>query len=166
MRLNFGYGSNAGRDSCRGTAGNHGCKALARFLQSGSGCSRTRRKVKDSTDGQGLNRWSRTKAQEEISFCSKILEFDMRWVHMARYELILKPDGAIWLRIISKPLRLPKMFMFFWFWPQSRIRRSSGPSTDGEGHNGWWSILTAGIPHEGHDGWWRTQRVVKDTTDG
>ena len=27
---------------------------------------------------------------------------------MARYELILKQDGAIWLRIISKPLLTPK----------------------------------------------------------
>ena len=30
----------------------------------------------------------------------KIMEFDLKWVHMARYELILKQDGAIWLRII------------------------------------------------------------------
>ena len=32
------------------------------------------------------------------------MEFDLKWVHMARYELILRQDGAIWLRIISKPL--------------------------------------------------------------
>ena len=36
------------------------------------------------------------------------MEFDLKWVHMARYELILKQDGAIWLRIISKPLLTPK----------------------------------------------------------
>ena len=35
-----------------------------------------------------------------IVFCSKSMEFDLKWVHMARYELILKQDGAIWLRII------------------------------------------------------------------
>ena len=35
-------------------------------------------------------------------------KFDLKWVHMARYELILKQDGAIWLRIIFKPLLTPK----------------------------------------------------------
>ena len=34
----------------------------------------------------------------------KISDFDLKWVHMARYELILRLDGALWLRIISKPL--------------------------------------------------------------
>ena len=28
---------------------------------------------------------------------------------MARYELILRLDGALWLRIIFKPLLTPKM---------------------------------------------------------
>ena len=37
------------------------------------------------------------------------MEFDLKWVHMARYELILKLDGALWLRIILKPLLIPKM---------------------------------------------------------
>ena len=32
------------------------------------------------------------------------MEFDLKWVHMARYELILRLDGALWLRIILKPL--------------------------------------------------------------
>ena len=32
------------------------------------------------------------------------MEFDLKWVHMARYELILRLDGALWLTIISKPL--------------------------------------------------------------
>ena len=36
------------------------------------------------------------------------MEFGLKWVHMARYGLILKQDGAIWLRIISKPLLTPK----------------------------------------------------------
>ena len=35
------------------------------------------------------------------------MEFDLRWVHMARYGLILKLDGALWLRIIFKPLLTP-----------------------------------------------------------
>ena len=39
---------------------------------------------------------------------SKIMEFDLKWVHMARYELILRLDGALWLRIIFKPLLTPK----------------------------------------------------------
>ena len=33
----------------------------------------------------------------------KITEFDLKWVHMARYELILRLDGALWLTITSKP---------------------------------------------------------------
>ena len=38
----------------------------------------------------------------------KNLEFDLKWVHMAQYELILRLDGALWLRIISGPLLTPK----------------------------------------------------------
>ena len=36
------------------------------------------------------------------------MEFDLKWIHMSRYGFILKQDGAIWLRIISKPLLTPK----------------------------------------------------------
>ena len=43
-----------------------------------------------------------------IFICSKIMEIDLKWVHMARYGLILKLDGAIWLRIILKPLLTQK----------------------------------------------------------
>ena len=35
------------------------------------------------------------------------MEFDVKWVHMARYELILRLEGALWLRIIFKPLLTP-----------------------------------------------------------
>ena len=35
-----------------------------------------------------------------IFICLEIMEFDLKWVHMARYEPISKLDGAIWLRII------------------------------------------------------------------
>ena len=38
----------------------------------------------------------------------KIMEFDLKWVHMARYELIFKQDGTTWLRIILKPLLTSK----------------------------------------------------------
>ena len=38
----------------------------------------------------------------------KIMEFDLKWVHMVRYELILRLDGVPWLRIISEPLLTPK----------------------------------------------------------
>ena len=34
----------------------------------------------------------------------RIMELDLKWVRMVRYELILRQDGAIWLRIISGPL--------------------------------------------------------------
>ena len=38
----------------------------------------------------------------------KNMEFGLKWVHMARYELILRLDGALWLRIILKPFLTPK----------------------------------------------------------
>ena len=38
----------------------------------------------------------------------KIKKFGLKWVHMARYELILKLEGALWLTIISGPLLTPK----------------------------------------------------------
>ena len=38
----------------------------------------------------------------------KIMEFGLKWIHMARYELILKLDGAPWLTIIFKPLLTQK----------------------------------------------------------
>ena len=41
----------------------------------------------------------------------KIMEFGLKWVHMARYELILRLDGALWLTIISKPLLTPQKAM-------------------------------------------------------
>ena len=41
--------------------------------------------------------------------CSKIMDFDLEWVHIARYELIVKQDRAIWLRIIFKPLLAQKV---------------------------------------------------------
>ena len=44
-------------------------------------------------------------------FRIKIMEFDLKWVHMARYELILKLDGALWLRIILKSLLTQKWLM-------------------------------------------------------
>ena len=36
----------------------------------------------------------------------KTVEFDLKWVHMARCELILRLDGALWLTIISKPIKM------------------------------------------------------------
>ena len=36
------------------------------------------------------------------------MEIGLKWVHMARYELILRLDGALWLRIIFKPLLTPQ----------------------------------------------------------
>ena len=41
----------------------------------------------------------------------EITKFDLKWVHMARYELILRLDGALWLTIISKPPLTPKKAM-------------------------------------------------------
>ena len=36
------------------------------------------------------------------------MDFDLKWVHMARYVLILRQDDAIWLRIIPEPFPPPK----------------------------------------------------------
>ena len=44
-------------------------------------------------------------------FSMKFIEFDLKWVHMAWYEFILRLDRALWLTIISKPLPTPKMAM-------------------------------------------------------
>ena len=41
----------------------------------------------------------------------KIMSVGLKWVHMARYELILRLDGALWLTIISKPLLTPQKAM-------------------------------------------------------
>ena len=38
----------------------------------------------------------------------KIKDFFLKWVHMARYEFILRQGEAIWLRIISRPLLTPQ----------------------------------------------------------
>ena len=38
----------------------------------------------------------------------KIIEFGLKFAHMARYELILRLDGALWLTIIFKPLLIPQ----------------------------------------------------------
>ena len=38
----------------------------------------------------------------------KIMKIGLKWVHMARYELILRLDGALWLTIISKPPLTPR----------------------------------------------------------
>ena len=33
----------------------------------------------------------------------EIIEFDLKRVHLARHELMLRLDGALWLTTISKP---------------------------------------------------------------
>ena len=38
----------------------------------------------------------------------RIMKICLKWVHMARYELILRLDGALWLTIISKPPLTPR----------------------------------------------------------
>ena len=39
------------------------------------------------------------------------MEFDLKWVHMVRYELALRLDGAQWLTIISKSPMSPRKAM-------------------------------------------------------
>ena len=52
-----------------------------------------------------------------------ITDFDLKWVHMARDGLILRQDGAIWLRIICKPLPTPKTILEW----QKMIQKSKNP---------------------------------------
>ena len=56
------------------------------------------------------------------------MKFGLKWVHMARYELILRLDGALWLRIISKPLLTPKRAIQIQKWTKrSEGRAKRGP---------------------------------------
>ena len=48
------------------------------------------------------------------------MKFGLKWFHMARYELILKLDGALWLGIILKPLLTPNSAIEF-----PKIRRKT-----------------------------------------
>ena len=52
------------------------------------------------------------------------MKFGLKWVHMAWYELILRQDGAIWLRIILKPPLAPTGSITD---PNNRIASEMGP---------------------------------------
>ena len=53
--------------------------------------------------------WTYPRCQPfEVFKFLKIIEFGLKWVHMARYELILRLDGALWLTIISKTPLTPR----------------------------------------------------------
>ena len=45
------------------------------------------------------------------------MKIDLKWVHMARYGLILRLDGALWLTIIFKPIWTPKRAIEIQFEP-------------------------------------------------
>ena len=70
-----------------------------------------------------LEIWKTRYMNVGICIFSKIMEFDLKCVHMARYELILKLDGALWLTIIFKPLLTPKRVFTiqfeYYFWIRS-----------------------------------------------
>ena len=51
--------------------------------------------------------------------CSNIVQIDLKWFHMARYELILRLDGALWPLIISGPLLTQKWFIKVKKWLQN-----------------------------------------------
>ena len=59
--------------------------------------SRPRELAQRSQDDVSLNKLP------QIRFM-KSMGFDLQWVHMARYELTLRLEGALWLRIVFKPL--------------------------------------------------------------
>ena len=66
--------------------------------------SRPRELAQRSQDDVSLNKLPQIKLM-------KITEVGLKWVHMGRYELILKLDGTLWLTIISKPLLTPQKAM-------------------------------------------------------
>ena len=55
------------------------------------------------------------------------MEFGLKWVHMGRYELILRLDGALWLTIIFKPLLTPQRAItiqvesYFWLFVTEKV---------------------------------------------
>ena len=57
------------------------------------------KRLTSHSPGLGPRSWTRSK-----DFWPKITEFDLKRVHMARYGLVSKQDGAMWLRIRSRPL--------------------------------------------------------------
>ena len=90
-----------------------------------------------TTFGKILSRRIRTNFPEVWKFrymdvgifiCSKITEFDLKRVHMARYELISRLDRALWLRIIFNPLLTPKRLIKIKKWTKrSEGRAKRGP---------------------------------------
>ena len=72
------------------------------------------------------------------------MESGLKWVHMARYELILRLEGALWLRIIFKPLLTPKRAIQIQQLPK-QISKLVGSHW-----NNWLVKLLA------EDLWWRT----------
>ena len=55
------------------------------------------------------------------------MEFDLKWIHMVRYELILRQDEAIWLRIIFKPHLTQEIIINIEKW---RARVFGSPQSD------------------------------------
>ena len=51
----------------------------------------------------------------------KIMEFGLKWVHMARYGVILRLDGALWLTIISKSPLTPRRAIQIQNWPNPAL---------------------------------------------
>ena len=55
------------------------------------------------------------------------MKFGLKWVHMARYELILRLDGALWLTIFLEPLRTPQRAftiqfeLYFWMFVTENV---------------------------------------------
>ena len=55
------------------------------------------------------------------------MKIALKWVHMARYGVIFKLDGALWLTIIFKPLLTPKRAVtiqfesYFWLFVTEKV---------------------------------------------
>ena len=57
----------------------------------------------------------------------KNMDFYLKWVQMARYGVILRLDGALWLRIIFKLLLTPQRAItiqfesYFWLFVTEKV---------------------------------------------
>ena len=75
------------------------------------------------------------------------MEFGLKCVRLARYGLILKQDGAIWLRIISKPLLNPE-----------------GPIKDPKNQKRKWEMIPAWTPNNSISRNWARRVCTKLVT--
>ena len=85
----------------------------------------------------------------------EIIKFGLKWVHVARYELILKLDGALWLRIISNTPLTPRRAIKIQnqqtivFSPGEKATKVRAPSVTNRVSNQYMDLNESQHSHEG-----------------